>query len=88
MNQASQSYPALTIGGQNFIDTSSLLAQLGVTRQTLWNWRRTNKIPAGSRYRNRIVFTLAEVEVIEAFAHQIEPAELRPPSNQLKLTLK
>jgi len=76
------------IGSSEFVDATCLVSYLGVTRQTLWNWRRARKIPLGFRYRNRVVFTLEEVKLIEAFAYQLEPAELTPPTNQLKLSLR
>lgn len=50
--------------------------QLGVTRQTLWRWRKTGKIPQGRRYRERrIVFTQQEVEAIRSYANRLEPVE-------------
>jgi hypothetical protein len=78
----------LRIGSADYVDAVNLIEHLGITRQTLWNWRRAGKIPVGFRYRNRVVFTEAEVQQIDSFAHHVEPVELSAPKNQLKLSLK
>jgi hypothetical protein len=80
--------PTLRIGSSDYVDAVNLVEYLGVTRQTLWNWRRTGKIPVGFRYRNRVVFTTEEVRDIESFAHQLEPAALSVRAHQLKMALK
>lgn len=76
------------IGTTEYVDAACLVRYYGVTRQTLWNWRRTGKIPPGFRYRNRVVFSLDEVRQIEVFVHHLVPSELTPSSNQLRLSLK
>ncbi len=88
MKDRKVTFPTLKIGSADYVDAVNLVEHLGITRQTLWNWRRSAKIPLGFRYRNRVVFTTEEVREIESFAHQLAPAELSTPTNQLKLSLK
>jgi hypothetical protein len=80
--------PKTRVGSLVIVEASKLINALGITRQTLWNWRRAGKIPVGSRYRNRVVFTIEEARTIQSFAHYLEPVALSAPSNQLKLPLK
>lgn len=73
------------IDGNTYLSATELVAQLGVSRQTLWRWRQDGKIPAGHRFRGRQwFFTAAEVELVREYAFRIEPID--PGSiNQLKL---
>ncbi len=72
------------IGSADYVDAGNLVEHLGITRQTLWNWRRTGKVPVGFHYRNRVVFSKAEVREIEAHAHQLAPVELSKTSKRSK----
>lgn len=66
----------ITIHGQTFLNASDVLARGPVTRQTLWRWRQEGNIPAGHRYRGKqVLFSLEEVEVIEAYANRLEAIE-------------
>ena len=59
--------------------------RLGVSRQTLWRWRRQGSIPAGHRYRDgKTLFTATEVEAIRQFANRVEPLD-EVDTKQLKL---
>jgi hypothetical protein len=80
--------PKTRVGSVAIVEASKLIHALGITRQTLWNWRRAGKIPAGSRYRNRVVFTIEEARTIQSFAHYLEPVALSAPSNQFKFPLR
>lgn len=74
----------IRIGSADYVDAVNLIEHLGITRQTLWNWRRTGKVPVGFHYRNRVVFSKVEVREIEAHAHQLAPAELSMASTRAK----
>lgn len=48
--------------------------QVGIDRTTLWRWKKEGKVPPGRRFRgNQVLFTAAEVKVIEDYAFRIEP---------------
>ena len=60
----------------SFYTATEVAGLAGVTRQTLWRWKKTGHIPAGRRYRGReLLFTLDEVEVVYAHAHRLEPED-------------
>lgn len=64
------------IHGKEYLQATEVAKAVGVTRQTLWRWRRDGSIPVGSRYRGRqIVYTGAEVGLIRRFAERIEPID-------------
>lgn len=74
----------LAIDGIKYYTTTEITGQLSVTRQTLWRWRSSGKIPYGHRFRdNQVVFTESELKMIEEYANKIEP--LPPASPQLSL---
>ncbi len=62
------------IRGVRYVEAAEVAKEVGVSRQTLWRWRRSGKIPGGHRFRDRqIVFTEQEVEEIRSHANKIEP---------------
>lgn len=62
------------IGGVLYVPAAEVARNVGVSRQTLWRWRRDGKIPSGHRFRDRqIVFTAREVEEIRNHANKLEP---------------
>lgn len=64
----------LEINGVQYVSSTEVVEELGVSRQTLWRWRREGKIPAGHRYRDgQVLFTGPEVEAIRTHANRIEP---------------
>jgi len=76
---------SIKINGTEYFSATEVLNKLGIARQTLWRWRQQGKIPAGHRYRDRIlVFTSDEVEEIKQFANRVEQIE---PNNRLQLKL-
>lgn len=75
------------ISGKRFFTVTDLTEIVGVTRQTIWRWRRDGRVPTGRRYRGQnIVFTREEVEEIYAHAHRLEPSDVGDDvREQLKL---
>ncbi len=66
----------ILINNLEYFTATDVQKRVGVSRQTLWRWRQEGAIPLGHRFRNRhVVFTPQEVEVIVAFANQIDPIE-------------
>lgn len=64
----------LFICGVKYFLITELADNVGVTRQTLWRWRRACKIPQGHKYRGRnIVFTEKEVHLIQRYSNRLEP---------------
>lgn len=67
---------AVELNGKEYLHMTEVADHVGVTRQTLWRWRRDGSIPVGRKYRGRqIIYTLAEVEMIREFADRIEPID-------------
>jgi len=64
----------LDIDGGQFFTAQEVVADAGVTRQTLWRWRRAGKIPAGHRFRNgQILYSEDELRQIREYANRLEP---------------
>jgi excisionase family DNA binding protein len=62
------------IEGIPYLHATELAEEIGVSRQTIWRWRRVGKIPAGNRFRGRqVLFSPSEVEAVRAFAFGVEP---------------
>ena len=62
------------IEGITYLHATELAEEIGVSRQTIWRWRREGKIPAGNRFRGRqVVFSPSEVEAARDFAFGVEP---------------
>ena len=67
---------AITIDGVAYYSATEMVAELGISRQTLWRWRQERKIPSGHRFRGRrVLFTAREVEQIRLFANRVEPID-------------
>lgn len=75
------------VSGKRFFTVTDVTDLVGVTRQTIWRWRKAGKIPDGRRYRGReVLFTQEEVEDIYAHAHRLEPSDSGADfEDQLKL---
>jgi len=83
-NQSTSLNP-VHIDGIAYFAATDLAAILDISRQTLWRWRRTGKIPLGHRFRDgQTFFTQSEVEEIKSFAHRIKPID-PTDRNQLEL---
>ena len=64
----------IQIDGVPYVCLTDLLAELGLSRQTLWRWRQEGKIPLGHRYRDRqVLFNPQEADQIRRFASRLEP---------------
>ena len=64
----------LNVNNEKFYTMSEVAERAGVARQTIWRWKRDDKIPNGRRYRGReLLFTSDEVVEICDYAHRIEP---------------
>lgn len=47
---------------------------IGISRQTLWRWRREGKVPIGNCCRDRkVLFTDSEADEIRSSADRVEP---------------
>ncbi|MDI1320364.1 MAG: helix-turn-helix domain-containing protein [bacterium] len=77
----------ILIGGETYYTVADVLKVARVSRQTLWNWRKREQIPAGSRQRKLVVFSTADLTAIAAYAAKLEPVELGGKRSQLKLKL-
>ena len=79
---------AIEVDGEVYLCVSEVVEHLDISRQTLWRWRTEGEIPTGHRYRGgRVVFSIPEVEKIEAYRHRLEPISVgsSSDSNQLRL---
>jgi hypothetical protein len=76
------------IDGVTYLTPQEILADAGVTRQTLWRWRQNGQIPLGRRYRQRqLLFTMEEAAAIRSFANRMEAITAPASSAQLPLFL-
>jgi len=67
----------MEIDGTAYFTMTEVARQAGVTRQTIWRWRRERKIPLGLRFRDRLVlYAKDEVQAIRDFANRLEPVDL------------
>lgn len=82
-----RSLESIMIGDKTYYEGTKILRALGISRQTLWLWRKEQLIPAGSLHRNRLVFSDEETAQIAAHAARVEPVELRDTRDQMKLPL-
>lgn len=61
-----------------YFTAADIHRQLRIARQTLWRWRRDQRIPLGRRYRGAtLLFTRNEFDAIRDFANRLEP--VKPP---------
>ncbi len=64
------------INGNKYSQITEVAELVGISRQTLWRWRRDGSIPIGRKYRGRqIIYTQDEIELIRQFAERIEPID-------------
>jgi len=76
------------IAGVQYYSTTFVLAEVGISRQTLWRWRREQLVPKGHRFRNgQLLFTRSEYQKILEHANHIEPSSFGNSSlDTLELT--
>ena len=66
----------ILVSGTHFYTATDTTELVGVSRQSLWRWRRESLVPCGRRYRGReLLYTREEVEAIYAYAHRLERAD-------------
>lgn len=69
----------IDIEGVPYYTAADIHRELKVSRQTLWRWRRDEKVPPGRRYRDRqLLYTRKEMVAIREYANRLEPAQLVP----------
>ena len=74
------------IQGFQYLSLGEVAEEIGVTRQTLWRWRRDDAIPQGHRGRKGMVlFNPEEVRAIRAFVERVEP--IPPPGDPEQVSL-
>ena len=67
---------SLWIDGSEYFSATQIVETTGISRQTLWRWRQEGKVPAGHRFRDKLlVFTAEELEQIRQYANRVEPIE-------------
>ena len=75
----------IDIDGVGFFSANEMAEACGVSRQTLWRWRRQGVVPQGRRFRDRqLLFTQSELEQVQDYANRVEPIDLSV-REQLKL---
>lgn len=63
------------LDGVRYFSNDEVAQRLGISRQTLWRWRASGKIPVGHQYRGReVLFTQEEVNEVQRYAHRMGPA--------------
>lgn len=75
------------INNIRYITPKEVTDQLGISRQTLWRWRKASLIPQGSKFRGtQVVFSDEDYEKIRSYALRVSPIE-QVDSIQLNLNL-
>ena len=73
------------IQGVQYYTTAEVLRAAGVSRQTLWRWRKEGQVPQGHRFRSRgVLFSSRERDQIVSYANRIES----PRANHHQLTME
>ncbi len=80
-------FVSVTVHNTQYLTLNEVANLVDRHRTTLWRWRQKGKIPTGWRYCDQmLLYTMAEVEQIYAYAHRLEPDEAhRQLQNQLRL---
>jgi predicted DNA-binding transcriptional regulator AlpA len=67
----------VVIDGTTYLALAEVAQLIGISRQTLWRWRREEAVPLGKRFRNRqVLFDEADIRAIREYANRLEPAQL------------
>jgi len=62
------------IQNEEYFSMTEIADTIGVSRQTIWRWRKAERIPLGSRFRdNRLLFSSIELQEIRRYATQMWP---------------
>ena len=74
------------IDGVMYLHATELAEEIGVSRQTIWRWRREGKIPPGNRFRGRqVLFSPSEIDAVREFAFGVEPIFESEDEEQISL---
>lgn len=61
------------IQGVDYYSTAEVVEAAGISRQTLWRWRKEGVVPQGHRFRSRmLLFSKRERDRILSYANRIE----------------
>lgn len=73
------------IDGVTYFTMEEVAEAVEVSRQTLWRWRKAEKVPQGHSFREgqQVLFTASEFLAIREFANRVEP--IGTPPDQLGL---
>ncbi len=67
----------VSVGEFEYLTLAEVALAVGVTRQTLWRWRRNGKVPAGMRLRDgRILYGSRDVAAVRTFAEELTPLQV------------
>ena len=76
------------IDGVRYYTSAEVEEAAGVSRQTLYRWRRSGSVPDGHVLRgNRLLFSQSEFDRILAYANHLEPGALGVKPGQLDLPI-
>lgn len=65
---------SVIIGGTEYFTVPEVLEDVGVTRQTLWRWRKARSVPSGHRYRDgSVLFSREDLESIREYGSRLDP---------------
>ncbi len=74
---------ATVIDGVPYQNANQVAAECGVSRQTLWRWRREGTVPLGRLYRGRlVVYRSDEIATIRAYAHRLVSLDKTEDTNR------
>lgn len=65
---------SLQVNGRDYFTATEVINEVGVARQTFWRWRQEGRVPAGSRFREKLViFTPEELQEIKDYSNRMQP---------------
>ena len=74
------------IEGVEYYTTAEVVRVAGISRQTLWRWRKEKRVPQGHTFRSRgVLFSRSERDQIVSYANRVEGP--RTNQNQFNLHL-
>ena len=84
LDNATQPSQLIEIDGVVYLTAGEVARSLGITRQTLWRWRRDGKVPPGRTNRNgQLLFTVDDLRRMLDHSLAVEPLHQgieNPPS--------
>ena len=64
------------INNIKYLTRSEVIEELGVTRQSLWRWRKAGLVPPGNCYRGRqVIFNEEDRTLIESCGLRVSPIQ-------------